>query len=67
MHTSEQLSQPNGRLQILNYLLKENREETGREIIAGLTHPRSGCPANTSMMPTGPGYSKGSVTYPSIT
>ena len=45
MHTRKQLSQPNGRLQILNYLFKENREETAGEIIAGLTRRQKRLPS----------------------
>ena len=45
MNTRKQLSQQNGRLQILNYLLKDDREETGGEIIAGLTQPRKRLPS----------------------
>jgi L-histidine N-alpha-methyltransferase len=39
------LSRPNGRLEILNCLLEDDPEETGREIIAGLTQPQKCLPS----------------------
>jgi L-histidine N-alpha-methyltransferase len=45
MNTRKQLSQHNGRLQILNCLLADDLQETTGEIIAGLTKPQKRLPS----------------------
>jgi L-histidine N-alpha-methyltransferase len=45
MNTRNQISLENGRFQILNYLLEDDRQETGREIIAGMTQPQKRLPS----------------------
>ena len=45
MNTTQQLSQPTGRLQILNCLVADDREATNREIIAGMTRPQKRLPS----------------------
>ena len=45
MNTMRQLSRQNGRLQTLNCLLADDREGTGREIIAGMTRPQKCLPS----------------------
>ncbi len=45
MNPRKQLSQQNGRLQILNCLLEDDRQETGREIIEGMTQPQKRLPS----------------------
>jgi L-histidine N-alpha-methyltransferase len=45
MQTPKKLSQPGNRLQILNYLLEDDREANGREIIAGMTRPQKRLPS----------------------
>jgi L-histidine N-alpha-methyltransferase len=45
MQTRKKLSQPSNRLQILNYLLEDDRGENGREIIAGMTRPQKRLPS----------------------
>ena len=45
MNISKPIHQQDNRLQILNFLLEDNREETGREIIAGLTRPQKRLPS----------------------
>jgi L-histidine N-alpha-methyltransferase len=45
MQTRKKLSHPSNRLQVLNYLLEDDRGENGREIIAGLTRPQKRLPS----------------------
>jgi L-histidine N-alpha-methyltransferase len=45
MQTRKQFRQQNSRLQILNYLLEDDRGANGREIIAGLTQPQKRLPS----------------------
>ena len=45
MNPRKQLSQQNNRLQILNCLLEDDRQETGREIIQGMTQPQKRLPS----------------------
>ena len=45
MNTTQQLSQPTGRLQILNCLVADDREATNREIIEGMTQPQKRLPS----------------------
>ena len=45
MNISKPIHQQDNRLQILNFLLEDNRIETGREIIAGLTRPQKRLPS----------------------
>jgi L-histidine N-alpha-methyltransferase len=45
MHTSKPITQQDNRLQILNCLLADGRQETGREIIAGLTRRQKRLPS----------------------
>jgi L-histidine N-alpha-methyltransferase len=45
MQTRKKLSQQNNRLQILNCLLEDDREDAGREIIDGLTRPQKRLPS----------------------
>ncbi len=45
MQTRKKLSQPNNRLQILNYLLEDDHGENGSEIITGLTQPQKRLPS----------------------
>ncbi len=45
MQSRKQPSRQNGRLQILNCLLEDDREKNGREIIAGMTRPQKRLPS----------------------
>ncbi len=45
MNISKPIHQQDNRLQILNFLLEDNRIETGREIIAGLTRRQKRLPS----------------------
>ena len=45
MQTRKKLSRPTNHLQILNYLLEDDRGEKGKEIIAGMTQPQKRLPS----------------------
>lgn len=45
MHTSKPIAQQNSRLHIVNCLIEDDRQETGREIIAGMTRRQKRLPS----------------------
>ena len=45
MNTRKQISRQDGRLQILNCFFEDDRQETGREIIEGMTQPQKRLPS----------------------